>query len=243
MGEVLGYGFNPSKCYMMHIGRGRSILTHMYQLCGTILGSVTNEKYLGVYLNHDLKWDHHIDQVAAKASRKLGFIRRNLRGAPAKCKKLAYIALVRSGMEYASIIWDPHTKNNSSKLEKIQRSAVRWVRSSYSRTASVTSMLAELKLEPLETRRRIQRLAFMYKILHGEVAVPMTEINLYYSKRPARGKDMNSRKLVTLRPNTDDFKFSFVTRTINEWNSTPESIASADSAASFKSRLIAHYHP
>ena len=107
MGQVLGYGLQPIKCYMMHIGRGRNILTHMYQLCGTILGSVTNEKYLGVYLNHNLKWDHHIDQVTAKAARKLGFIHRNLRGAPAECKKLAYIALVRSGMEYASIIWDP----------------------------------------------------------------------------------------------------------------------------------------
>jgi len=47
----------------------------MYQLCDVMLLSVTSEKYLGVYLSHDLKWSHHIDQVAAKASRKLGFIR------------------------------------------------------------------------------------------------------------------------------------------------------------------------
>ena len=124
----------------------------------------------------------------------IGFIRRNLRGAPVKCKKLAYIALVRSGMEYASIIWDPHTKGNSCKLEKVQRSAARWVLSSYSRTASVTSMLNQLSLEPLETRHRIQRLGFMYKILHGQVAVPMADVNLQYSKRPARGEDIYQHK-------------------------------------------------
>ena len=39
-----GMVFNPSKCYMMHIGRGKSTLTHMYELCGTILGSVESEK-------------------------------------------------------------------------------------------------------------------------------------------------------------------------------------------------------
>jgi len=69
--------------------------------------------YLGVYLNHDLKWSHHIDQVAAKAAKKLlGFVRCNLRGSPVDYKKLAYIiTLVRSGMEYASVIWDPYTKS------------------------------------------------------------------------------------------------------------------------------------
>ena len=130
----------------MHVGRGRNILTHLYQLCDTILGSVTSEKYLGVYLNHNLKWDHHIDQVTAKAARNLGFIRRNLLGAPTECKKLAYITLVRSGIEYASIVWDPHTNTNSDKLKRVQRSAAKWVLSSYSRTTSVTYLLEQLKL-------------------------------------------------------------------------------------------------
>jgi len=52
----------------------------------------------------------HIDQVAAKAARKLGFVRRNFRGATVNCKKLAYVTLVRSGMEYASVIWNSYTK-------------------------------------------------------------------------------------------------------------------------------------
>ena len=213
-----GMVFNPSKCYMMHIGRGRNILTHMYQMCGTILGSVTSKKYLGVYLNHNLEWDHNFDQVTAKAARKLGFIRRNLRGAPAECKKLAYIALVRSGMEYASIIWDLHTSTNSDKLEKIQRSAARWVLSSYSHTTSVTSLLEQLKLEPLQTRRRIQKLAFMYKILNGQVAVPMADLDLKFTKRPIRGEDINTKRLETLISSTNEHNFSFTTRTIKEWN-------------------------
>ena len=215
----------------------------MYQLCGTILGSVTNEKYLGVYFNHNLKWDHHIDQVTAKAARKLGSIRRNLRGAPAECKKLAYIALVRSGMEYVSIIWDRHTNTNSDKLEKIQHSAARWVLSSYSRTTSVTSLLEQLKLEPLQSRRRIQRLAFMYKIFNGQVAVPMADLDLKFTKWPIRGKDTNTKRLETLMSSTNEYKFSFTTRTIKEWNAIPQSVASADSAASLKSRLSKHASP
>ena len=226
-----GMVFNPSKCYMMHVGRGRNILTHLYQLCDTILGSVTSEKYLGVYLNHNLKWDHHIDQVTAKAARNLGFIRRNLLGAPTECKKLAYITLVRSGIEYASIVWDPHTNTNSDKLKRVQRSAAKWVLSSYSRTTSVTYLLEQLKLEPLQTRRRIQRLAFMYKILNGQQVVLMANLDLKFIKRPIRDKDTNTKKLDTLLSSTNEYKFPFTTRTIKEWNAIPQSVALAFYAA------------
>ena len=227
----------------MHIGRGRKTQTHMYELRGTVLGCVTSEKYLRVYLNHDLKWDNHIDQVSSKAAQKLGFIRRNLRCAPADCKKLVYIALVRSGMEYASISWDPHTTSNADKLEKIQRPAARWVTSSYSRTTSVTSLLEKLKFEPLQVRRRVPRLAFMYKILHGKVAVPMAKVNLKLSQRPSRGADTNTKKLETLRTSTTDFKSSFIPWTIADWNCIPESVTASNSAASFKSRLLIHLRP
>jgi len=53
---------------------------------------------------------------------------------------------------------------NSNKLENIQRSAARWILSSYSYKTSVTHLLEQLQLESLEERR----LAFMYKILNGK---------------------------------------------------------------------------
>jgi len=46
-------------------------------------------------------------------------VRRNFRGAPVNCKKLAYVTLVRSGMEYASVIWDPYTK--ADRLKQVRK--------------------------------------------------------------------------------------------------------------------------
>jgi len=114
--STCGMVFNASKCHIMHISRP-SCCSHqyMYQFHGIVLSSVTSEKYLRVYLNHDLKWSHHIDQVAAKAAKMLGFVRRNLRGAPVDCKKLAYVTLVRSGMEYASVMGSAH----QSRLQQV----------------------------------------------------------------------------------------------------------------------------
>ena len=55
-------------------------------------------------------------------------------------------------------------------------------------TVSVTTMVANLGLEPLEDRRRTPRLAFLlYKILHEELAVPTTELGITGNTRASRG--------------------------------------------------------
>ena len=108
-----GMVFNAPKCYMMQIHHGNSTKSYFYQICGEFLSPVINEKYLGVHMTQDLSWSLHIDRVATKASQKVGFIQSNLRGAPAQCKQLAYIALVCFGMESGSTIWDPHINMHS----------------------------------------------------------------------------------------------------------------------------------
>ena len=119
-------------------------------------------------------------------------------------------------MEYASIIWDPYTKADSNKLEKIQRSAARWILSSYSYKTSVTHLLEQLQLESLEERRKVQRLAFMYKILNGQVAVPAASVDLILSSRPSRGTDANQQKLITVRSHTENYKQSYSIRTVKD---------------------------
>jgi len=88
----------------MSVTKGNTLNRHFYELCGVVLNSVDHEKYLGVILSQDWSWSFHINYVSAKASPKLGFIKRNLKGSPQQLKRLAYtyISLVRSTMEYAS---------------------------------------------------------------------------------------------------------------------------------------------
>jgi hypothetical protein len=231
-----GMRFNASKCYIMIINRGRSHLPHLYELGGVILKSVESEKYLGVLISHDMSWSPHIGKIQAKANQKLGFIKRNLRGSPQACRKLAYIALVRAGMEYAGSVWDPHLNKDKDKLEKVQRRAVRWITRTHDTTTSVTSLMKKLNMDTLEERRRSQRLVFLYKILNGHVAVPTDQIDLVLSDRPVRGTS-TKQKLLILRSNTTELQKSYTPRTIPQWNSLPQSVTSASSISAFKSSL------
>ena len=185
-----------------------------------------------------MSWSPHIRSITAKAHQKLGFLRRNLRGSPLECKRLAYIALVRSGLEYASTIWDPHLRKDIDALERVQRKAARWAMSVYEPRASVSRLATDLQLDTLESRRKQQRLIFMYKILNGHVAVPADSLDLVLSSRASRGH-RNQTKLFRPRTHTTQFSNSFVNKTIPDWNALPNTVAQADTVANFRCRLSA----
>ncbi|KAL8581063.1 hypothetical protein ACOMHN_012714 [Nucella lapillus] len=103
----------------------------MYSLNGVFLKQVQQNPYLGVLISDDLKWGKHIANISRKAGSTVGFLRRNLLNCPKECRCLAYIALVRSRLEYAATVWDPYYNQNSENLERVQRQAARFITEDY----------------------------------------------------------------------------------------------------------------
>jgi hypothetical protein len=120
-------------------------------------------------LSEDLGWSKHIAKTASKASSRLGFVRRNLKNCPISCHKTAYIALVRSVLEYGSVVWDPHLTRDIDKLEQIQRNGARFITGDYKsrHEEAVTNMLKDLDLPTLQDRRTNAKLVFLYKVVEG----------------------------------------------------------------------------
>ena len=166
--EKWGMKFNVKKCYHLSV---RQKSSNFYTMDGQILKQVEEIPYLGITFSDNMKWTTHINQVRKKANSTLGFLRRNLHHTPQSCRKNAYLALVRSKMEYGSVIWDPYTKQDTQKLENVQRSAARFITKDYysRQEGCVTEMLHKLKLPTLQDRRRDQRLTLMYKVVEGHV--------------------------------------------------------------------------
>ena len=92
-----GMRFNAKKCYILSI---RQKPSHFYQLDGEILQQVDSNPYLGLTISEDLQWKTHITNITKKANSTFGFLRRDLKYCSEDCKRLAYIALVRSILEY-----------------------------------------------------------------------------------------------------------------------------------------------
>ena len=234
--------FNPSKCFIMNITLAKkNIIQNSYQMYNHTLEVVNSTPYLGVTIANNLKWNDHINKITAKANRVLNFIRRNLKNCPQPIKEKAYQTYVRPIVEYSSTVWDPHTKENKEKIEKVQRRAARFVTNNYHQTSSVTEMINSLQWETLENRRTQANLIMYYRVSHRIIAIPYTYLP------PSMPKTYSSRhhnkyafQIPQCRINS--FKFSFFPRTTPIWNALPNTVVSAITLENFKQELSNHFN-
>ena len=153
----------------------------------------------GAGLQQDVDWDNHINNVANKASRTLGFLRRNLKISSSAIKDIAYTAFVRPILEYASSVWDPYTQKSIDKLEAVQRRAARFVLNQYHNTSSVHRMLDLLGWPSLEQHRKTSCLGVMYKIYNGLVQCPIIKTKLVPPPPHQRRTHCQQLSLITTR--------------------------------------------
>ena len=224
--------FNADKCEVIRITNKRNPLAHDYDIHGTKLQTVKNAKYLGVTISSDLSWNTHVDTTAKKATTSLNFLKRNLHSCPSTVKDKCYKSLVRPIMEYASCVWDPHTQRNINKLEMVQRRAARFVKGDYSRTSSVTAMLADLEWNTLQQRRMQSKTVMLYRVIYQLVSIPVTPFLI-----PTRASRVNNMRYAVPRSTVNAHLYSFFPSAIRIWNQLPSSTVSAQSLETFKDQL------
>ena len=112
-----------------------------YSLHNQTLENVQSAKYLGITITDNMDWGQHVSEISSKATKTLGFLRRNLAFAPRSTKEVAYKTLVRPKLEYAAPIWSPHSKLQINQIEKVQRTAAGWTCRRWRNTSSMAKCL------------------------------------------------------------------------------------------------------
>lgn len=210
---------NVQKTVLLRVTRKREPSIFFYVLNDTIITEVDQYKYLGVTFNNRFTWSDHISLTCSAALRKLWFLKRKLRKAPANTKLLAYNTIVRSKLEYAAVVWDPHTKKDIMNLERVQRKAVRFIFGKYKREHSPSLLMLTNKISSLEHRRKLSRLQFLHNIIKGETGLQLPRFLVPLKTRLTRHR--HNFSLTPLFAKTKSHMNSFFPRTITEWNSLP----------------------
>ena len=80
--------FHPQKCSTLRVSRKKDKTAPAYELHGQNIENVSTTKYLGVNIQDNMQWESHIESITKKASKTLGFIRRNLKIGKKRQRKL-----------------------------------------------------------------------------------------------------------------------------------------------------------
>lgn len=81
---------------------------------------VSNHKHLGVTLSSNLSWRAHIFNVYEKASKKLNLLKGLKFKVNRETLSKLYKSLIRPVMEYADVLWDGCSENESDLIEHVQ---------------------------------------------------------------------------------------------------------------------------
>jgi len=147
---------NIGKCKAVSYGRRPAICTN-YNDSGVAIDKIESIKDLGVTFDNKLKFDHHINNIINKAYQILGIVKRNF--TYHQTVLLSYIkSMIRSQLEYAVCVWNPHHQYLIEKLEKVQKRATKLV-------LSVKKLHYEDRLRQLG----LQLLTLKYRRIRGDM--------------------------------------------------------------------------
>ena len=232
--------FNADKCHVLTLGKFENIMyTYRYQICGNELDHVFEEKDLGVTIDFELKFEHHITQQINKANAIMGIIRRSFSFLDGKLFKKLYITFVLPHLEYAQAVWAPYLVKYVNMLVKVEIRATKLIDGF--KNVEYSDRLRRLNLPTLTYRRARGDLIELYKHFHAYDKETLTK-----SFKP---RDRLSRKhTFQLIPNSSKDgtrgvqKNSFYHRTIDKWNELPEYVVNAKNINSFKNALDKYWN-
>jgi hypothetical protein len=126
-----GMKINLGKTTIISFSHKTNSIYFNYKLCNNLVTCSQCVKDLGVLLDCKLYFHQHTDYILSQGLKILGLIRYITSSfSTLESLLVLYSSLVRSKLEYASVVWNSITSTNSAKLERIQRkfAVVRYTR-------------------------------------------------------------------------------------------------------------------
>ena len=119
---------------------------------------------IGVYLDNELSFNHHVSTICKKAGKQLNVLIRLSHVIDKQSKMLLYNTFIKSHFQFCSLIWHFCNHMNIFKMEKIQQRALQQVCLDYDST--YVDLLESTCTSPLLLQRYRKLMEFVFKVIH-----------------------------------------------------------------------------
>ncbi|KAL1448064.1 hypothetical protein WDU94_005450 [Cyamophila willieti] len=175
--ESVGLNFHPDKCLKMTYTNKKSKVDYHYKIKDTLIHPTDTYKDLGVMFQSNLSFDKQIKDVTQRAYKKLGMIIRHCQSiTDIDAILLLYLSIVRSTLEYGSVVWSPNTRKDTKSLERVQACFARYLFNKvegfypkYPHYIEYNLLIENLDMESLESRFINNQMKFIKNVLNNKI--------------------------------------------------------------------------
>lgn len=216
--------FARQKCNVISIRRTREFHVAKYAMGDHAIERKNEIRDLGLLVDNRMTFAAHIEQITTKARQSTGFIKWISKGQfNERTLKVLYTSYVRSKLEFAAVIWDPHSEIYKDDIESVQRQFVMYALGDTNRIppyrlAPYEERCAKLGLNTLVARRLEINIMAAYDVFNGVYGDRNIEIKLVKVKR---NRVLRENRLLEETLYLSDYSYNQpiarITRLINEF--------------------------
>lgn len=192
-------------------------------------------KFLGVYIDENLSWKIHINNICKKIAKSVGIIYRSRHLLSPTTKLCLYYTLIYPYLTYCNIVWSSTYVTNLNRIYLLQKRVVRALTNSDYRAHS-SPLFYQLKILDIFKLNSFYIGTFMFKYHHH--LLPECFDNLFITNNQVHS--YNTRSATNYRSHacrTNIKKFTILSVGPNTWNSFPPYITAKITISSFKNQL------
>jgi hypothetical protein len=165
---TLGMKVAAHKCCTVTFAASGSPTPPDFWLGDQLIAKAPGEKDIGVFVDENLKFSEHCQQIAAKANSLVFRIFRSFANKEPSFMFSVFKSYVRPILEHDSTVWSPYLKEDIRRVEGPQRRFTKRL-TGLEHDLSYLQRLHALGEETLLVRRIKSDLILVYKIIHGLV--------------------------------------------------------------------------
>ena len=161
-----GFKFSETKTVTIHFWKGRAVADPNIYINRTKIKAVDETRFLGLIFDKRLTFHSHIKDLKTRCLKSLNVLKvvsHTDWGADSKVLLRLYQALVRSKLDYGSIVYGSATKSRLKELDPIHNSGLRISLGAF-RTSPIPSLYTEAGETSLELRRLKLSLNYVSKL-------------------------------------------------------------------------------
>ena len=236
--------------YMLFTNRDIQNLNTTLTLGNSIIDKVKCTKFLGMYIDENLKWNEHTHKVTQKLTRSYYAINKAKHSLNKRHLSTVYYSMVYPYLIYGITLWGNAPKIHLTKLITIQKKIIKMV-SAAKYSAHTEPLFKTLKILKLEDVYHHQILNYVYKYVRGHLSPSLSQLFTLaqdYHERDTR--QSTTYKLLSYKPRTTVACQSIAYMGPKLWNKIPHSlyihnnntIILATFSKRIKFEIISKYH-